>query len=27
MYLDQCPQANDKNIIELAIKDLSSKKP
>ena len=27
MYLDQCPQANDKNNIELAIKDLSSKKP
>ena len=26
-YLDQCPQANDKNNIELAIKDLSSKKP
>jgi hypothetical protein len=26
MYLDQCPQANDKNNIELAIKDLSSKK-
>ena len=25
-YLDQCPQANDKNNIELAIKDLSSKK-
>jgi tetratricopeptide (TPR) repeat protein len=24
MYLDQCPQANDKNNIELAIKDLSS---
>jgi tetratricopeptide (TPR) repeat protein len=27
MYLDQCPQANDKNNIELAIKDLSSKRP
>ena len=27
MYLDQCPQANDKNNIELALKDLSSKKP
>jgi tetratricopeptide (TPR) repeat protein len=27
MYLNQCPQANDKNNIELAIKDLSSKKP
>lgn len=27
MYLDQCPQANDKNNVELAIKDLSSKKP
>nr|MDP9489843.1 tetratricopeptide repeat protein [Thermoproteota archaeon] len=27
MYLDQCPQANDKNNIELAIKDLSPKKP
>jgi tetratricopeptide (TPR) repeat protein len=27
MYLDQCPQANDKNTIELAIKDLSSDKP
>ena len=27
MYLDQCPEANDKNNIELAIKDLSSKKP
>ncbi len=27
MYLNQCPQANDKNDIELAIKDLSSKKP
>lgn len=26
-YLDQCPQANDKNNIELAIKDLLSKKP
>ncbi|RPJ30016.1 MAG: hypothetical protein EHM25_07535 [Nitrosopumilales archaeon] len=24
MYLDQCPQANDKNNIELAIKELSS---
>lgn len=27
MYLDQCPQANDKNNIELAIKDLSPKEP
>ncbi|HKQ21237.1 MAG TPA: tetratricopeptide repeat protein [Nitrososphaeraceae archaeon] len=27
MYLDQCPQANDKNNIELAIKDLLSKNP
>ena len=26
MYLDQCPQANDKNNIELAIKELSSEK-
>ena len=26
MYLDQCPQANDKNNIELAIKDLSTEK-
>ena len=26
MYLDQCPQANDKNNIEVAIKDLSSEK-
>ena len=27
MYLDQCPQANDKNNIELALKDLLSEKP
>jgi tetratricopeptide (TPR) repeat protein len=27
MYLDQCPHANDKSNIELAIKDLSAKKP
>jgi len=26
MYLDQCPQANDKNNIESAIRDLSTKK-
>jgi tetratricopeptide (TPR) repeat protein len=26
MYLDQCPQANDKNNIQSAIKDLSSEK-